>query len=290
MKNYSEKYPVFVATVLIILISLIRILDVFIIRSDEMFGEQVLTKCVGLFLIIIYVWSVKGNLIGIGLHTSRWIESIILGLFVMSIGLVIGYAGEWLYLFSKAQDPKIYFQPEGMSLIPGNAATGGVILGLTLFSGNIINSLMEEGFFRGLVITHFGTKMSTQKANWAQAIIFGIWHIVWPLRDYLDGKTNLGSMVGISAGYILLSGMIGFAWGYFFLKTNSLWTSISAHTLNNTMINFIHISVSTGIASTLGLRVSISTLTVIILLPFVKKIASEWKMPSFMVWSIIRND
>jgi membrane protease YdiL (CAAX protease family) len=97
-------------------------------------------------------------------------------------------------------------------------------------------------------------------------------------------------MVGISAGYILLSGMIGFAWGYFFLKTNSLWTSISAHTLNNTMINFIHISVSTGIASTLGLRVSISTLTVIILLPFVKKIASEWKMPSFLVWSIIRND
>jgi hypothetical protein len=49
MKKYSEKYPVFVATVLIILISLIRILDVFIIRSDEMFGEQVLTKCVGLF-------------------------------------------------------------------------------------------------------------------------------------------------------------------------------------------------------------------------------------------------
>jgi uncharacterized protein len=284
MKKYSQDHPVQIAIWFTLLVVLIRILDVFVIRSDELFGEQVLTKVFGLLLIIIYTLRVKGSLRGIGLHSQQWKQSVLLGLLMMSIALAVGYGMEWLFLFTKNQAPVFYLAPEGNTLLPNDAATGDLLFALTLISGNIVNSFMEEGFFRGILISHLGSRMNLTKANFIQSAIFGAWHIVWPLRDYLDGKTDFGAMLGVSIGYILLSGLVGFAWGIYYTKTNSLWTSWSAHTLNNTAMNLLHITTAAGIPSTLGLRVAASTLTVLALLPMFRKRAEDLKFPAFETW------
>jgi uncharacterized protein len=244
--------------------------DVFVLRSDELFGEQVLTKVLGLILILTYAWNAKGSLRGIGMHANQWMQNAALGLALMAIALVIGYGVEWLALFFMKQQPAFYFAAEGNTLLPNDAATGGWLFALTLIAGNVVNSFMEEGLFRGVLISHLGSRWSLGKANLVQASIFGIWHIVWPLRDYLDGKTDFASMLGVSIGYILLSALIGLAWGLLFIKTNSLWTSWSAHTLNNTVMNFLHITTAAGIPSTLGLRVAAATLSIAVLSYFVK--------------------
>jgi membrane protease YdiL (CAAX protease family) len=267
------------------LIVIIRVMDVFIIRSDELFGEQVLTKIVGFILILAYALTVKGSLQGLGLHAQDWKQAVLLGLTMMSLALMFGYGAEWLFLFASKQSPVFYFAPEGNTLLPNDAATGGLLFAFTLATGNVINSLMEEGFFRGVLISHFGSRMNLTKANLFQPAVFGVWHIVWPLRDYLDGKTDLATMIGISIGYILLSGGIGFAWGAYYIRTNSLWTSFAAHTLNNTTMNLLHITTAAGVPSMLGLCVVASTLTVLALLPAFRKRANDLKFPAFETWN-----
>jgi membrane protease YdiL (CAAX protease family) len=283
MKNFSETRPVQTALLFTFFIFLVRVLDVFVIRSDELFGEQVLTKVLGLLLIFLYVWRVKGSLRGIGLHSEKWMLSVALGLLMMSAALILGYGAEWFFLFASGQQPMFYLAAEGNTLLPNDAATGGLVFALTLLAGNVVNSFMEEGLFRGVLISHLGSRMNLTKANLIQSAIFGIWHIVWPLRDYLDGKTDFATMIGIAIGYILLSGLIGFAWGFYYTKTNSLWASFAAHTLNNTTMNLLHITTATEIPSTLGLRVVISTLTVMALLPLFKKL-TVGKTPAFKNW------
>ncbi len=285
MKRLSETHPVQTALGFTLLVVLIRVLDVFIIRSDELFGEQVLTKIAGLILIVAYVMNVKGSLGGLGLHAQGWKQAVLLGLAMMSLALMVGYGAEWLFLFFTKQSPVFYFIPEGNTLLPNDVATGGLLFAFTLVTGNVINSLMEEGFFRGVLISHFGSRMNLTKANFIQSAVFGVWHIVWPLRNYLDGKTDFATMLGISIGYILLSGLIGFAWGMYYIRTNSLWTSFAAHTLNNTAMNFLHITTSAGIPSTMGMRVAASTLTVLALLPTFRKRAAALSFPALEVWS-----
>ena len=87
VKRFSESYPVRAAFVLVLIACVLRILDVFVVRSDELIGEQVLAKVGGLILIVAYVWSVKGTLQGIGFHARHWKTSVALGLLVMAIGL-----------------------------------------------------------------------------------------------------------------------------------------------------------------------------------------------------------
>ncbi|MFZ5911243.1 MAG: CPBP family intramembrane glutamic endopeptidase [Chloroflexota bacterium] len=273
MKRLSENYPVQIACALVVSLFLLRAIDVFIVRSDEWFGEQVLTKVAGVILIFAYVWFARGNLAGIGLHSRNWLIFILLGLCITMVGLFIGYGVEWLYLSNKGLSPRLLVEPQGNTLIPEYVTTGGIFFAFTLLGGNIINSFFEEGLFRGILITHLGSRMSLAKANAIQSSLFGIWHIAWPLRDFVDGRTTLMAALWTSIGYVLLSGLIGFAWGYLYLETNSLWTSWSAHTLNNSVINLVHITTSMGIASTLGLRVAVSTISIVALLLIIRKVA-----------------
>ena len=51
-----------------------------------------------------------------------------------------------------------------------------VLFALWLLMGNIINSFMEEGLFRGVMIRLFGRALSLSQANWLQSFLFASWH------------------------------------------------------------------------------------------------------------------
>lgn len=284
MKRLSYSNPVLVSLGLVAIAFLVRILDLFVIRSDEILGEQVVNKVFGLVLILAYVWSVKRDFGSIGLQAGNWRTTVTGGAVVMGVGLVIGYGAEWLYLYATGSEPRLIFGVQSHPLIAGEAAAGGILLILTLLIGNVINSFMEEGLFRGVLITHLGSRMNMGRANLIQAVLFGVWHIVLPMRDYLDGQTSMLAALSISVGYILLSGLIGFAWGYFYQKTDSLWMPWTAHMLNNTTFNFLQIITAAGNPSTLALRAGVTALVVAASLPLVKKIATARRMPEVTAW------
>ena len=121
MKRFSENHPVQMALFLVVIIFLVRMYDIYILRSDELFGEQLLTKIAGLLLVIAYVWTVKGGLCAIGLHAERWRFSFALGLLVMTAGMAMGYGAERLYLYAAGGEPGFSVAPEGYLLYQENA-------------------------------------------------------------------------------------------------------------------------------------------------------------------------
>jgi len=284
LRNFSENRPVASALILVLIAFLVRFLDIFVIRSHEWFGEQVVNKVFGLLLVFGYVWIVKGNLGAIGLHSRRWLTGFGLGLGFMAVGLFFGYLAEWLFLRFSGTSPEIVFGLMSHPLFPEESATSGLYLVLILIVGNVVNSFMEEGLFRGIVITHLGSRMSLLKANLIQATFFGLWHFVLPLLDYLDGNTSFGMMLITALGYVLLSGMIGFVWGTFYQLTNSLWTSWSAHTLNNTTQNVLQVASTDGGGMSVAFRNLVIAFIMLVLLPLYKRVCSRLRFQEVETW------
>ncbi|MDI3299697.1 MAG: CPBP family intramembrane metalloprotease [Bacillota bacterium] len=131
-----------------------------------------------------------------------------------------------------------------------------------LLLGNVVNSFLEEGLFRGVLMTQLGRVVGPVGANLLQAGLFGVWHVVWPLREFLDGAMDASTALGVGAGYTLLSFLIGLAFGGLFQATGSLWAPWVAHTLSNSALNVLQIAVAAGPSGTLGLRVAVETLVV----------------------------
>ncbi len=284
IRSFSENRPVAAALILVLVAFALRILDIFVIRSQEWFGEQVVNKVLGLALVLGYVWIVKQDFGAIGLHSRRWLTSMALGLGFMAVSLFCGYLAEWLFLQFSGAFPDLFFGSTSHPLFPEGSGASGLLLATILILGNVVNSFMEEGLFRGIAITHLGSRMSLLPANLIQASLFGLWHIVLPVQDYLSGNANLAMTVVNSLGYILVAGMVGFAWGYFYQKTNSLWTSWSAHMLNNSAQNFIQIAAVSGGAMSVAIRNLFVAVVMLVLLPLFRSVCVRLRLPEVDTW------
>ncbi len=241
----------------IIFLFFVRFLDVFLIRSDEWFGEQVLTKIVGIICVFLYLQIYRLPFRTIGLTNHQLRKGIFWGTAIILIALIAGYTSEWLFLFLSKQNPKLYINPQGNSLIPETIVSGSFTYAAILIAGNIINSLMEESFFRGFLLFQFQKKFSIKQSIIIQGIFFGMWHIFWPIRDFLTGKTDVSTFIAICLIYCSISTIIGIAWGILYWQTKNLWTVIIAHTLNNSVLNLLHITTNGGTPNTIGIRTTV---------------------------------
>jgi membrane protease YdiL (CAAX protease family) len=97
----------------------------------------------------------------------------------------------------------------------------------------IINSVMEEGVFRGLMMRCFMTKYNVNIANIIQAIFFGFWQIVWPINYFINGWIDPITAGWFAVYYVVSSFGFGIVTGYMFQKTSSLTGPIVLHTLWN---------------------------------------------------------
>jgi membrane protease YdiL (CAAX protease family) len=84
--------------------------------------------------------------------------------------------------------------------------------------------ISEEGLFRGYMQTHLQRISSLKKAMLVQAILFGVWHLVWNLSPF-----NPTAM----AEYVVTTFLAGLLFGYFYSKTENLVPLIFAHGLWN---------------------------------------------------------
>ena len=85
----------------------------------------------------------------------------------------------------------------------------------TIIHIGFMDPVMEELFFRGLLLSYLCTKMRAGPALWLSALIFTLWH-VGP-GDQQIFAYNTG---------IFISGII---LGYLYLKTANLWAPLIAH-------------------------------------------------------------
>lgn len=194
--------------------------------------------------------------------------------------LITAYAAQWAVLSAAGEHPRLLVA----AIDPKTGLAGGVMFAGWLVFGNIVNSFMEEGLFRGLMLRQFMTCLPAWRANLAQAALFSVWHLVWPLKHLTMGGIALSGSLAEAA--MLASGTLvsGFVYGYLYYSTGNLWAPWLAHTLNNTAMNLIHIQAATVLDPRV---VVMQVIAVVGLLPFaavVRVLAGKMNLPGAGPW------
>ena len=80
------------------------------------------------------------------------------------------------------------------------------------------------------------------QANFIAAFLFGIWHMVMPIRSYINGEMSFAAMLLMGIGYMILAGIMGIKWGLLYRITGNLWAGLGDHLFNNTVAaNMLHV-------------------------------------------------
>ena len=89
-----------------------------------------------------------------------------------------------------------------------------------------------------------------------QALLFGIWHVVTPLHNLIDGDSDIAAFAGLNIGYIILAGMMGIKWGLLYQMTENLYAGMTDHFCNNCIAtNLLHVVTDTGTDEMMIVRV-----------------------------------
>ena len=150
----------------------------------------------------------------------------------------------------------------GFSLTGDVTKQTGVGFVLMCIGFNVINVWMEEGLFRGFYITYLKEKIGMKGALFIAALLFGLWHLVTPLRSLTDGQMSLPEFAVMSIGYVVLSALMGIKWGLLFEHSGSVWIGLADHFFNNCVVtNLLHVVTETGVDEYQIMRVLIGELT-----------------------------
>ena len=279
---FSLKRPVVAMLILFVLACLVKFLDSFVFRLDELIGEAILTKLLGFILAAAYVWACGRRIREIGFHAQN-LGAVLLIAFV-GFGLLYALAFVSQLLLLRASGEQATFVLSAVD--PKTGMVGGLLFGIWLLLANLVNSAMEEGLFRGVMLRHFLVRFSRWGAILLQAGLFALWHVSWPLRHLLDGQATLGEAAFEALSLIVATLISGVVYGYLYYRTDSLWGPFVAHTINNGIFNVLFIQTGEGIQSGLefGVFIAIFLTGHIVLIPLIAWAAHRLKTPNVQPW------
>lgn len=279
-QGLPARWPVVAPLFLLCFALILRITDIFVLRLDERLGEIILSKSLGFALVAGYIGWVGQRLSAIGLHSRHLGSAIAIG------------AGLTVAAFAVATVVQVLALAPGQSLIlravdPKTGVPGGAAFVVLLMVGNVINSFMEEGLFRGVMLTHFLMRMRFLWANLLQAGLFSAWHLVWSIKAYISGDVSAAGAFA-QAGF-LLSGafIVGLVFGYLFWRTGSLWAPMIAHFVNNTLHNFLQVQTDAGLQPAVVMSVCV-VVAMALLAIAVAPLARRLALPHLRTWDVRR--
>lgn len=247
---------------------LFRVVEYMFIRTDRtMIGEAFIHKIIGIIILTVAVWYLHYHWSDIGFQRKGVVRYTILGLLLGCTTFLVAYSTEMLLQIRNGNSPELQLFISSYSINGSNVMQTSVLFFLICILGNIINVVMEEGVFRGLFVKLFEDKASFIKAMLLSSLLFGIWHIVAPLREFLDGNMQMGMFIVAALMQILLTGLMGIKLCLLVKITGSLWMAMADHFTNNFIINILHIVTVSGIDEMQVIRISVAqTLSFLIIL------------------------
>ena len=274
----SNKKGLFIVLIIYIICYIFRILEYFILRTDKtFFGEAFIHKILGIIVLYTVIKSMSFNYENIGFTRKKVIfylrQGLLFGIFVYSIS----YGIEILINMSHGQFKSLEFYVSTYSVEGNIGKQTTIIFFLICILGNIINVIMEEGIFRGLLQKLFEQKYNFLLSAILSSLLFGFWHVVAPLRSYYDGTISFEEMFINIIILFVTSTLVGFKFSMMTKLTGSLYMSMGDHFVNNSIINILHIVSKDGsIDKLLVMRISIAqTLSFLIILMYFKLSRNE---------------
>lgn len=259
MINKLKSKKIFVVLLIYILCFIFRSFEYFVLRTDQTFlGENFIHKLIGIVIFYAVAKMYCINLKDIGFKRNSILHNLLKGFgFGLSM-FIVAYMIEIFVLVvqNKFAMAQIYVSAYAIDGNIGNQTT--LIFFVICIIGNIINVVMEEGMFRGLFQKILEHKYSFIVSAIISSCLFGIWHIMAPIRSYCDG------MIGVSGFFvniimlIVTSGIIGFKFSLLVKMTGSLYMSMSDHFVNNTIVNIFHVISDTGVDELQVVRIAVA--------------------------------
>lgn len=277
----ATRQPIAVSLALLAIALILRLNDIFILRLDERLGEIILSKALGFGLVVVFVWLAGRKLRDIGFHSRGLVPSLLIGASIILVALFVGYAVELIVLGQSGSTVSLQFA----AIDPKAGVSGGLMFAFWLVLGNFVNSFMEEGLFRGVMIPLFRIRLSFWQTNWLQAILFGAWHLPWALKWYQTGiiETPTEITLGVVTNFFPQI-LLGLVWGYMFLKTGNFWAPWIAHTLTNSTLNLLHTVTASGLDAGISLRMTAYSIVALIGMLLVKYLAQRFALPEVQPW------
>lgn len=243
MKNIEEKKPVLSCVILFAICEAARIIEYFVIKTDEtIFAENFLHKAFGIAILAIVLHSRGNTWKSIGFIKGKMISDILKGFLLGGSCFFVAYSIECLMLYQTNQNVSIAFYISGFTLNGETIRHDGFLLLLLCIVLNLINVWMEEGVFRGSFMKILAEKLSFIRAILLIAFLFGIWHLVMPFRDYAQGNISFAESLLMSIGYIVLAGIMSIKWSLLYKMEGALWMGLGDHLFNNVIVtNLLHV-------------------------------------------------
>lgn len=277
-----KEKPVLSVCLIFALVLAVHIFEALVLRMDEtIFAENFINKLFGILVIFVMLCVLKWKWAGIGFSKNNFWKSVAIGFALALASFFVGYMIEILILVAKGQRFSLGIFTTSFSLVGDVETNKGIGFILMCVFFNVINVIMEEGLFRGLFFKLTNIKYSEKTAIGVQSLLFGLWHIVTPLHNLIDGDINAVGFVLLSVGYVILAGLMGIKWSLLYKMTGNLYAGMADHFFNNCIAsNLLHIVTDTGIDELMIARIAIAQLLSFCVVVFVyfkqkKKIGAE---------------
>ncbi len=219
-----------------------RVIEYFLIRTDEtFFGEAFIHKLIGIGILVGCVFLFRYKFKDIGFKTGKAFLDILKGLAFGIAVFILAYGVEVIILASQNSFQGLSFYVSAYSVNGNFGNRTDFIFFFICIIGNVINVLMEEGVFRGLFQKMLSDKFVWFVAALISSVLFGVWHIMSPIRSYIDGKMTTGGFIGQTCMLVGTSALVGFKFAMMGKITGNLYMAMGDHFVNNTIVNILHV-------------------------------------------------
>ncbi|MGY5852100.1 MAG: CPBP family intramembrane glutamic endopeptidase [Candidatus Thorarchaeota archaeon] len=203
----------------------IRDLDIYLWNVDETAINVMPSKVISLTILLAIFWYLRNEefkpVLGLNKVHIRWL--VILGVsWAVAEYILVNVVSTAIYVGFIDSGVEVQF------IIAMDAFL--IVWNFALF---LINAVFEETCFRGLTYHGFKGRFGVNKAIIAAAIIFGFWHICWPIQEYIQTGVFPVSDVFVKVVFSGILGGIFSVWYVKFSEEKSLMGPIAAHTFIN---------------------------------------------------------
>lgn len=236
-----------------------RLLEYFVLRTDQgVWGEAFIHKLIGIVILSICLKRLSLKPMDIGFVKAGAFKCTLKGLIFGICMFILAYGTETviLALQGKFDSLRLYVSAYAVDGNIGNQTA--LVFFMICIAGNVINVLMEEGVFRGLFLYLYNRKHAFILSAVISSCLFGLWHIVGPLRNYFDGLSSVSGLVANILMLVITSSLVGFKFCLMKKLTGSLFMAMGDHFVNNTIVNMLHVISTTGSDELMFVRITIA--------------------------------
>ena len=255
----TKRKALSVVLIIYLICFMFRILEYFILRTDRTFwGEAFIHKLIGIAVLFVVIKHFDFTFKEIGFAKGKTILCISKGLAFGLVIFVLAYSAEILVLALHGNFKTLALYVSAYSVDGNIGHQTALVFFAICIVGNIINVVMEEGMFRGLFPKLLEHKYTFIISAVIASVLFGMWHIMAPIRDYYDGTMSMSGFIANSVMLVITSALVGFKFAMITKLTGNLYMAMGDHFVNNTIVNILHVISITGTDDLMILRISIA--------------------------------